>query len=508
MNIVSPLSARVRGLGLGLVLCTQGLLVACGGADRPADAGAYTPPDLAALAQICAPENPLADFARGQVRAGSLTDEKAWMRAFLQSRYLWYQDLQEPDPQAQAYRLFDAAGRLQVFESLQAYFHDQLSPRLGPSGRPVDRFSFMIGTDRWNRFENGQSLGFGWMLRHDGLAGVRVAHVYPVEQPGQAFTQGVQRGDRILSVNGQTLEGLETERLMALLEPATPGTYRFVIEAQASPGRSRTVELEARRVALAQAQYRTFRAGDALWGYLLFNSHVEAAEPVLLEAIAAFERSGIDELVLDLRFNTGGYLAIASALARALAGEERTQGRVFEQTRFNDKRSAENFSMGFLPTTLFSEQAYAQLQLSRLYVLTSGQTCSASESLINALRGVDMPVILIGETTCGKPYGFYPQDNCGITYAALEFEGVNDKGEGGFAEGFAPTCPVQDDDQYPLGDIRERLLATALAHRQGQACPTPPPAAASVEAGWSGGSRSGPRLSHSAGLRQLFRPNR
>ena len=58
-------------------------------------------------------------------------------------------------------------------------------------------------------------------------------------------------------------------------------------------------------------------------------------------------------------------------------------------------------------------------------VLTGPDTCSASESVINGLRGVDVEVNLIGGPTCGKPYGFYPQDNCGTTYFAIQFQGVN-----------------------------------------------------------------------------------
>lgn len=474
------LAVRMAGRPVMAILLVLSLL-ACGGGGGAEDTAApaqtpASPSRAAALANICAPENPFANLALPALRTGSLADEQAWMRSFLQERYLWYRELQTPDPQAPAYRQLDDSGRLQVFESLQAYFDDQLSPRQLPSGRRLDRFSFMIDTERWNRFGSGQSLGFGWLLRHDsapGTGGIRVAHVYPQALPGLAFTQGVARGDRILSVNGVALAGLDEERLVALLEPLTPGWHSFVIEPQAAPGQTRSVTLTAQNLVLPQAEFRTVRAGDALWAYLLFNSHVESAEPVLLQAMAHFRRAGIDEMVLDLRYNAGGYLAVASALARAIAGDARTRGRVFEQTRFNDQRSDENFSLAFLDATLFSGQAYETLNLSRLYVLTSGETCSASESLINGLRGVDLEVVLIGAATCGKPYGFYPQDNCGITYAALEFEGVNDKGEGGFAEGLQPGCLVQDDLSYPLGQPQEPLFAAAIAHRQSGRCNSP-----------------------------------
>ena len=103
-------------------------------------------------------------------------------------------------------------------------------------------------------------------------------------------------------------------------------------------------------------------------------------------------------------------------------------------------------------------------------MLVSGNTCSASESFVNGLRGVDVQVELIGQTTCGKPYAFYPQDNCGLTYAAMEMEGVNAKGEGGFSDGIVPQCVANDDLSHPLGDPAEGMLSVALKRMQGQTC--------------------------------------
>jgi hypothetical protein len=102
------------------------------------------------------------------------------------------------------------------------------------------------------------------------------------------------------------------------------------------------------------------------------------------------------------------------------------------------------------------------------------------------LNGVNVQVIQIGSTTCGKPYGFYPQDNCGTTYFSIEFQGNNAKGFGNYPDGFSPQnatsvtsavlpgCSVADDLQHQLGDPAEARLAAALGYRETQACPTPP----------------------------------
>src|SRR5690606_24199868 len=101
---------------------------------------------------------------------------------------------------------------------------------------------------------------------------------------------------------------------------------------------------------------------------------------------------------------------------------------------------------------------------------------SASESLINGLRGVGIQVVQIGGDTCGKPYGFYPADNCGTTYFSIQFRGVNDLDFGDYLEGFSatrtsgdpmanlPGCPAADDLTHLLGDPAEQQLATALTY--------------------------------------------
>jgi hypothetical protein len=112
-----------------------------------------------------------------------------------------------------------------------------------------------------------------------------------------------------------------------------------------------------------------------------------------------------------------------------------------------------------------------------VYVLTGPNTCSASESIINGLRGVGVQVFLIGSTTCGKPFGFYPQDNCGTTYFSIQFQGVNNMGDGDYPDGFAAQnqsgasskkldgCSVTDDFAHELGDPNEGRLKAALDFR-------------------------------------------
>ena len=111
------------------------------------------------------------------------------------------------------------------------------------------------------------------------------------------------------------------------------------------------------------------------------------------------------------------------------------------------------------------------LGLSRLFVLTSFRTCSASESILNSLRGVDIDVIQIGSVTRGKPCVFRPAENCGTVYHSINFRGINAKGEADFEDGFTPHCLVTEDFNHQLGDPEEILLKTTLDYRDRGACP-------------------------------------
>jgi len=233
-------------------------------------------------------------------------------------------------------------------------------------------------------------------------------------------------------------------------------------------------------------------------GYLLFNDLIATSEKELVDAVSQLQ--GVSDLVLDLRYNSGGYQDIAAELAYMIAGPGPTSSgtATFESIKFNDKYSTSttnpatgaaltptvfhNTTQGF---SLTAGQALPHLDLQTVYVLTGPETCSASEAIINGLRGVNVNVVEIGSTTCGKPYGYYPRDNCGTTYFTIQFAGVNALGFGDYAGGFSPQnttsgagvavpgCSVADDFSHNLGDPQEGQLSVALAYRTNPMCPSP-----------------------------------
>ena len=157
-----------------------------------------------------------------------------------------------------------------------------------------------------------------------------------------------------------------------------------------------------------------------------------------------------------------------------------SNGQVFESLRYNDKRGPESAASAFTFSSKlqFGETRYPagtdlpQMGLPRVFVLTSGRTCSASESVINSLRGIDMQVVRIGSTTCGKPYGFRQKNNCGLAFFPIEFQGSNAKGFGDYTLGFTPTCQVQDNGAVAAGGGADPLLAAAKFYIDNNQCPS------------------------------------
>src|SRR6185437_4700823 len=195
-----------------------------------------------------------------------------------------------------------------------------------------------------------------------------------------------------------------------------------------------TVSLAAGQVTETTVTIATkLSVGGSQVGYMLFNDQLATSESELVNAVNQLQ--GVSDLVLDIRYNGGGYLDIASELAYMIAGPAQTGSgsSTFEQIEFNSKYPGTDPVTGASTPTLFHnttqgfslsrDQALPHLDLRTVYVLTGPDTCSASEAIINGLRGVDVNVVEIGSTTCGKPYGFYPQDNCGTTYFSIEFQG-------------------------------------------------------------------------------------
>jgi carboxyl-terminal processing protease len=489
---------RTGALCSGLVA-----LAACGGGSQKAPMGgssssggavSYTAgiyPAYEGLANFCAAPRSGSSPVTGRAypdKPGSIAQENNFLRSWTNDTYLWYREVPDLDPRAYA--------------TTEALFDLLKTSQVTASGTPRDQFHFTYTTAEWEALsQSGVSAGYGaqWFLvASSPPREIRVAYVEP---NSPAAAQGLQRGDLVLQVDGADAVNGGTQAIVdtlneGLFPDATGEPHQFVV--RSVNGTQRSVSMTSASITSVPVQnaYVINPTTDRI-GYLLFNDHIATAESQLIAAVNTLRTAGVTDLVLDIRYNGGGYLDIASELGYMIAGPSRTNGKAFERLTFNDKYPNTDAVTGealtpipFHTTTQgFSAgtgAALPTLNLGRVYVLTGSGTCSASESIINSLRGVDVEVIQIGGTTCGKPYGFYATPNCGTTYFSIQFKGVNAKTFGDYSDGFSPTnvvgaageripgCSVRDDFDHQLGDINEARLAAALQYRSNGTCPTAP----------------------------------
>lgn len=496
------------------VILAGALLAACGGggggggsSGSPTGSGSAIPP---ATGWVQAKFSPEADFAALCVtprtgtdpvsqrpypdKQGSLLDELNWLRSWNNDLYLWFDEVVDQNPAN--------------FTSDTSYFAVLKTTATDASGAPKDKFHFTYSTATWESLEvSGVDVGYG--ADFDVVAAtppreVVIAYTEP-GSPAATAPASIARGAQILTVDGVDLvnagDQASVDTLNAGLAPQTAGeshTFSILDLGAATP---RTVTLVAGSITETPVQnVQTLTAADgSLVGYMLFNDHIATAEAGFVAAFAQLQGAGVKDLVLDIRYNGGGLLDIASEVAYMIAGPTVTNGQTFDLQQFNSKYPTSDpvtgeaiVPVGFHSTaqgfSVTAGQALPSLNLARVFILTTASTCSASEAIINSLQGVNVQVIQVGTTTCGKPYGFYPQDNCGTTYFSIEFQGVNAKGFGSYSDGFTPQntvavqgvqmpgCSVADDFTHALGDSAEGLLASALAYRSTGMCPAPPAA--------------------------------
>ncbi len=422
-------------------------------------------------------------------RQGTSRDENNFLRSWTNEYYLWYREVVDRDPS-----LYATAD----------YFDLLRTNATTASGQDKDKFHFTYTTEEWvalsqGGVEAGYGAEFAILAR---FAPRRI--VVAFTDPGTPAATLLARGDEVLQVDGVDAVNGNTESIVATLNaglfPSAAGqTHTLVVRNPA--GTQRTVTITSQTITHTPVPIvTTFASQSGPVGYIQFNDHIATAESQLINAVNTLRTANATDLILDMRYNGGGYLDLASELAYMIANTTLTSGRTFEKLVFNDKNPTRDPFTGELltPTPFYSTtqgfpgsvpqgQALPTLNLNRVYILTGPGTCSASESVINSLRGVNVEVYVIGSTTCGKPYGFYPQDNCGTTYFSIQFRGENAMNFGDYADGFSPVnqatnrgtsvpgCSVADDFTHALGSDQEGRIAAALAFRasNNQVCPNP-----------------------------------
>ncbi|MDH5310070.1 MAG: S41 family peptidase, partial [Gammaproteobacteria bacterium] len=330
----------VRSARRALGLAFASLLAACGGSGGyggPDDGGGnggtgWTPgvflPADSFYAKCVSPRSGT-DPLTGQPYLdvlGTRTDENNFLRSYSNDTYLWYDEITDRDPA--------------LYQTLE-YFDLLKTTASTPSGTAKDQFHFTFDTDEYVALvQSGESAGYGaqWaILRGDPPRQVVVAYTDP-NTPATAPTVGLARGDEVLSADGVSVSDGNPDPLNAAFFPAAAGeTHSFLIRDRETL-QTRTITMQSAIITSAPVQNVSFvdRPGGRV-GYLLFNDHIATAETGLYNAVNNLAAAGIDELVVDLRYNGGGFLDIASEFAYMIAGGARTAGTYFERLEFNDQ---------------------------------------------------------------------------------------------------------------------------------------------------------------------------
>ena len=454
---------------------------------------------------------------------GTLLDELNWLRSWNNDLYLWFDEVTDQNPAN--------------FSTDASYFSALKTTQTTASGNPKDKFHFTYLTSTWEALSQaGVSPGYGANFVVIAATPPRNV-VVSYTQPGAAAampTANLARGAKLLTIDGVDVinagDQTSVNTLNAGLVPQTVGESHVFTILDVGAVAPRTVTLVSASVTETPVQnvHTLTSPNGSRVGYMLFNDHIATAEGELVAAFSQLQSAGVSDLVLDIRYNGGGYLDIASEVAYMVAGPGATGGQTFEVQQFNSKYASVNpvtgaliAPLGFHATTQgFSTtagQPLPSLNLTRVFVLTGPNTCSASESIINSLRGVNVQVVQIGSTTCGKPYGFYPADNCGVTYFSIQFQGINAQGFGNYPDGFTPQntlatqgvllpgCSVADDFTHALGDSAEGMLASALSYQSNGVCPVPP-SGQGVPPDLSAAYI--PPMAHGASIKSVWRQNR
>ncbi len=389
--------------------------------------------------------------------ACSTAEERLWLADYFDDWYFWRRQAPTPSPLAER----------TVAEFFQASLYTGSDVRF-----PRDRWSRMEPSAEFERyFSEGKTLGYGVFLAGIEIAGQpqRPLRVRYVEPRSDAAAQGLRRGDEIVSANGRTAAQIVAADDFSAFSASDEGqTLALVLR---NAGVERNVTLRATIYALTPMTGNSVvqTPNGRRMGYLVVKDMISQVEDPLALAFADFKAAGVQDLVIDLRYNGGGLVSVARTLASYVTGA-RARDETFARLLFNDRRADRSNE------TYKLEDPRSALGLSRVYVLAGPRTCSASEQVINGLRPF-VDVVAVGDTTCGKPVGFVPVSRCDTTFNVVNFESVNARDEGRYFDGFDATCEVPDDLSRPLGSPDEALLDAARRHADDGRCPALRPSA-------------------------------
>ena len=351
-------------------------------------------------------------------------------------------------------------------ESLLAFL-TTFSPDDG-SGRPIDDFSF-IGSAAADQafFGEGQFEGFGFSWRKLADNDFRITRVFE-GSPAASGPLPLARGQRFVALNGRTIAEIEAAEGFAAAFDTTPLDFTMR-EIDGVTEFTSTIAVDIVTINPVP-QWRVIDAGGGrMVGYLELSTFISTADPVFDTVFAEFRANGVNDVIIDLRYNGGGLVSTAELLGDFLGGDV-AENLTFSKTLFNDDRAAANNDEEFF------ELLGNSLSLSRLVVIATQGTASASELVTNGMAP-HVEVVIVGDRTFGKPVGQVGFEFCEKILRPTAFQTVNADDFGDYFGGLpvTPGCSANDDLNVEIGAAADPNMVAALGYLDTGACP---PAAA------------------------------
>lgn len=385
-----------------------------------------------------------------------------WVEKVVREHYYWYQDV--PDKE-----------KLDFNADVSDFFNSLLSDKDGKEQRGVMKHFSWLEKISTSKAYQGARITYGLEFVVYG----KMACILYVLPSSPAEMAGLKRGEWIATINGQplTLDNADNLHLGGKIELSIyqekPGN-QYVFD--------RVVTLEP----ACQVEDNPILL-DTVYGYdnhnvayLVYNHFTpgpngpsdEKFNNSLRKTFAKFASKGVDELILDLRYNGGGQSSCAALLASMIV-PYKYMNHEFCHMQYNDKHTEKNGVILFDESYIYKEVQGANLDLQRIFILTGRQTASSSELVINCLRPY-MDVVLIGDKTFGKNVAFEEIRNSdiGICLHLIVAQAFNKNGFSEYEDGFQPlkgnmviesAKPLKE-----LGDVEESLLNHALQQIRGK----------------------------------------
>lgn len=330
--------------------------------------------------------------------------------------------------------------------------------------KPLDRFSYLTTQEDFNNAFVGRNAGHGFGFAFDANERLYLTFVFDEAPAGK---DGWERGWEIIEVNGKPIADYKT----------TSGGYDFKLGgAEAGITNSFTFKLPDGSTTTRSNTKAEYQSNSVLYqsvieltgkkvGYWVYNSFKATAglsptrSQEVEDSFTYFQNQGVSELIIDLRYNGGGSVAVAEQISNYLI-QSANNGKLMYTNKLNYLKTNLENSTNF--------KKIGSLSLDRLVFITSRGTASASELVINSLNPY-FDITLIGDNTFGKPVGSFPlspyepvlkQNN--VELVPITFATANSEGNAEYFDGFEPDFLVGDTPQFNWGDPQDLRLTAAI----------------------------------------------